>query len=172
MSRSLISFLFLALLGSTPLLATPVIHEVMAASQNIIADSDGDYPDWIEIHNPDATPVDLTGWHLSDDVSKPTRWTFPALTIAPQGFVVVFCSNKNRATTGSELHTNFVLNDGGETLQLNRPDGTASQVLRYELQYAGLSFDGADYLSPPTPGASPPLARAFNGASSPNPDHN
>lgn len=154
MFRSLLSSLTLVLLGSTPLLAAPVIHEVMAASQTSIADRDGDYPDWIEIHNPDAAPVDLTGWYLSDDVSKPTRWTFPALTIPPQGYVVVFCSNKNRAVSGSELHTNFVLNDGGETLQVTRPDGTVSQVLRYELQYAGLSFDGADYLSPPTPGAS------------------
>ena len=49
----------------------------MASNQTGIIDEDGDRPDWIEIHNPDLTPVDLGGYHLSDDIARPTRWTFP-----------------------------------------------------------------------------------------------
>ena len=47
--------------------SNPVITEIMADNVSVIADEDGDYSDWIEIHNPDSTPVDLTDWSLTDD---------------------------------------------------------------------------------------------------------
>ena len=46
--------------------ADPVIAEFMASNQNSIADEDGDRSDWIEIRNPDATPVNMGGWSLTE----------------------------------------------------------------------------------------------------------
>jgi len=37
------------------------INEVMASNDNIIADADGDYEDWIEIYNYGTTPINLDG---------------------------------------------------------------------------------------------------------------
>ncbi|MGB2821976.1 MAG: hypothetical protein WBF17_13415, partial [Phycisphaerae bacterium] len=42
----------------------------------------GDYgsPDWIEVHNPTDAAAVLDGYHLTDDLGDPTRWSFPAGT--------------------------------------------------------------------------------------------
>ena len=40
--------------GSVFLNATPVISEFMADNDTVLADEDGDFSDWIEIHNPDG----------------------------------------------------------------------------------------------------------------------
>ena len=88
------------------------------------ADADGDFSDWIEIHNPDAAAVPLAGYHLTDDPTDLTKWTFPAVTLDAGGYLVVFASNKDRTDPGSELHTNFRLGASGEYLALVAPDGT------------------------------------------------
>jgi hypothetical protein len=43
-------------------------------------------PEWIEIYNPDSTPLDLTGWHLAT-TSKST--VFPLTSVAPRSFLIV-----------------------------------------------------------------------------------
>ena len=110
-------------------LATPVISEFMAANGSRaplaagdLLDADGDSSDWIELHNPTAGPFDLGGWYLTDDANEPAKWRFPSPTVlAPDGYLLVFASGKNR-TTG-ELHTNFKLGADGGYLALVLPDG-------------------------------------------------
>jgi len=103
--------------------AAPRISEFMASNRTVLTDEDGSYPDWLEIHNPDAAPVDLSGWYLTDSAKAPTKWRIPAVTIAPDGYLVVFASNKNRTDPTKPLHTNFELSAGGEYLGLVGPDG-------------------------------------------------
>jgi hypothetical protein len=99
------------------------ITELLASNQSSIVDEDGDFSDWIELYNGNAATVDLNGWYLTDDASAPTKWRFPATAIPPGGYLVVFASDKNRAVTGAELHTNFKLGSGGEYLAIVRSDG-------------------------------------------------
>jgi hypothetical protein len=106
------------------LVADLVISEFMAANSATLADADGDHPDWIEIYNPSSSVVDLGGWRLTDNASNLAKWSFPAQMIAPQGRLVVFASEKDRAVAGGELHTNFKLDGDGEFLALVRPDST------------------------------------------------
>jgi hypothetical protein len=108
---------------SSSVFATPLITEFMADNDSTLADEDGAFSDWIEIHNPDAMTVDLDGWTLTDSATNLTKWTFPPTTIAPGGFLVVFASGKNKQVPGSELHTNFSLSAGGEYLALVAPGG-------------------------------------------------
>ena len=103
--------------------AGPVISEFMASNRQTLADEDGDYSDWIEIYNPDAAPADLAGWALTDKATKLTQWVFPAVTLPPGGYLVVFASSKNRRPVGGPLHTNFDLKAAGEYLALVKPDG-------------------------------------------------
>src|SRR5687768_8032136 len=105
--------------------ADPVINEIVAENQHGLTDTDGAYSDWIEIYNPDATPVDLAGWHLTDDPADLDRWTFPSVTLGPGAYLVVFASGKDRGVAGQELHTNFSLKAEGEYLALVRPGGTS-----------------------------------------------
>ncbi len=108
------------LTGPALLHADPVISEFLATNLNGAEDEDGNHSDWIEIYNPDATPVNLAGWHLTDNVTRLDKWTFPAVTLAPKSFLVVWASNKDRNV--GQLHTNFKLDAAGEYLALTRPD--------------------------------------------------
>lgn len=145
--------------------ADPIISEFMAATSTTLADEDREYPDWIEIHNPDATPVNLAGWYLTDSATNRTKWQFPAVTIAPGGYLVVFASNKNRRDPARQLHTNFALAAEGEYLGLIRPDG-ATVAFEYAPVFPPQNnsasygvIPGAEgawirsYFSTPTPGA-------------------
>ncbi len=126
------------------LFAAPLITEFQASNSATLSDEDGDQSDWIEIFNPDATPVDLSGYHLTDDSSALAKWTIPAGTsLAPSGFLVVFASDKDRAVAGSELHTNFKLTSGGEYLGLVAPDGTT--ILSEFSPSFPLQFEDASY---------------------------
>src|SRR5688572_20839223 len=82
-----------------------VINEYSAANLSRNADEYGKYEDWIELYNTGANPVNLNGWHLSDDEDEPTLWTITEnIEIAPGGYAIFWCSGRN---TG--LHTNFKL---------------------------------------------------------------
>ena len=72
------------------------INELMASNSITIPDEDGDYSDWIELYNPLTESIELTGYGLSDDLSNPFKWIFPAVTLLPQNHLLVFASDKNR----------------------------------------------------------------------------
>lgn len=147
--------------GEDLFLGGPVLSEFLARNDSGLADEDGDHPDWIEILNASDSPVDLGGWHLTDDPANLVRWTFPPLTLAPQQFLVVFASGKDRTTDpGAPLHTNFSLDGDGEYLALVAPDGleVASSFepeFPPQLDDVSYGFQGADqvagFFSTPTP---------------------
>lgn len=112
------------LIGASAAQAAPIISELMAANTNVIADEDGAYSDWIELHNPDETDVNLAGWYLTDSASNRTKWQLPAVTIPAGGYLLIFASSKDRTNPSGQLHTNFALSAGGEYLGLIQPDGT------------------------------------------------
>ncbi|MEO5915929.1 MAG: lamin tail domain-containing protein [Luteolibacter sp.] len=107
--------------------ANPVITEFMADNETTLPDENGDFSDWIEIHNPATTPFALAGWYLTDSATNLTKWQFPTVSLQPGEFLVVWASSKNRRVPGAPLHTNFSLSKGGEFLALVRPDGTTAE---------------------------------------------
>ena len=122
------------------LAAVPVIAEFMADNDDTLIDGDGRSSDWIEVHNAGDAPVDLAGWHLTDDAADLTRWTFPSVQLDAGGFLVVFASGQavqDYVDPAGNLHTNFQLDRNGEYLALVEPGGAtvASQF----------AADGADY---------------------------
>lgn len=143
------------LMLSLPLQAAPVISEFMADNETTLADNDGEFSDWIEIHNPDSTPVSLLNWSLTDNASNLTKWRFPAVTLQPGEFRVIWASSKNRRVTTAPLHTNFSLSKDGEFLALVRPDGVTiahsfspSFPAQDGDESYGLRFDSTVLLSP------------------------
>jgi hypothetical protein len=157
------------------LAGTPVITEFMAQNATTLVDDDNQPSDWIEITNPDPTPLNLDGWFLTDSASNLTKWAFPAVALDPAQSIVVFASNQNRVNPAAPLHTNFRLDADGEYLALVQPDGvTVAQAFdadsgRYPPQVADVSY-GLDagtndpaYFLAPTPGS------ANNGPTTQNP---
>ncbi|MCL4176888.1 MAG: lamin tail domain-containing protein [Verrucomicrobia bacterium] len=119
------------------------ITEFMADSDFGLVDEDGEPQDWIELYNPHDETVSLAGWHLTDDASDLTRWTFTGGSLGPRSFVVVFASGKDRRDPAAEWHTNFKLEQSGEYLALVRPDGVTRSTEfspQYPPQLAGASY--------------------------------
>ncbi len=116
-----------------------VINEIMSANNSVFVDCDGDYSDWIELHNNGDSAVDLTGYGLSDSADEPMRWVFPALSLKPDGYIVVVASGKDKANA-TEPHTNFKLKASGETLFLLAPDGTAIDSVSARAIPSDISF--------------------------------
>ncbi|MFM2285495.1 MAG: hypothetical protein RLZZ543_992 [Bacteroidota bacterium] len=81
-----------------------VINEGSNRNYSSIADEDGDYPDWIELHNAGADSVNLFNYALSDALDQPSQWLFPSITLAPGEFKVIFCSGKDRKPVSSFQH--------------------------------------------------------------------
>jgi len=161
------SLSFEPLEGRVLLAANPLISEFMAVNDGVLADQDGDFSDWLELHNAGDTTADLTGWHLTDDASDLDKWTLPAVSLAPGAYLLVYASGKDRSVVGSQLHTNFNLSSSGEYLALVAPDGEsiaseyASQFpeQRSKVSYGMLTDAGGvhsetlRYFTPATPGA-------------------
>ena len=99
------------------------INELMASNGSSLDDDDGDASDWLEIYNEQSGTVNLEGWHLTDDADQLTKWTFPNVNIAPNGFLVLFASGKERGPDRRPLHLNFEIASSGESLILVQPDG-------------------------------------------------
>ncbi len=139
------------------------INEVVADNGSVLADRNGDYNDWVELHNSSEVPVQLEGWHLTDDPEALTKWRFPAASIPAGGYLVVHCSGKTNANIfNPEIHALFGLAVGGEYLALVEPDGLTIAdewdpgfpPLARDVSYGRLP-DAEEFalFSQPTPGA-------------------
>ncbi|HSA02579.1 MAG TPA: lamin tail domain-containing protein, partial [Candidatus Paceibacterota bacterium] len=98
-----------------------LISEFMADNKRTQNDEDGESSDWIEIFNSSDVPVNLGGWHLTDDVLNPAQWPFPDLVLPEHGRLLVFASGKNKTNATERLHTNFRLSASGGYLALITP---------------------------------------------------
>lgn len=156
----MVAVAYLATPPASSVAATVEISEFMASNTKTLADQDGEYSDWIELHNLSGNSVNLEGWFLTDSTNQLAKWRFPSVELAPDGYLVVFASGKDRATSGAQLHTSFNLNAEGEYLALVQSDGTtiASEFApQFPVQYPDISFGlyqgEVRYFSTPTPGA-------------------
>ena len=148
-TRALLSFsLHLAVFALLPARAADlVIGEFVASNDRSLRDEDGDSPDWIEIQNTTLDVVSLDGWSLTDDLDDRTKWEFPAVSIGPGGFLIVFASGKDQRDPEGELHANFALSAGGESVALIGPDGEVVHAYSdYPPQFADIAYgmSGAD----------------------------
>ncbi len=76
------------------------INEVVS-SNSTFYDEDGDTPDWFELHNTTSNSISLEGWAITDDENNPTKWTFPQVTIAPDEYLYIWASGKDKKSISS-----------------------------------------------------------------------
>jgi len=130
MTTSSLTFLVTLMLATAGLpisrAQTIIISEFMASNGETTIDDEDNRSDWIELHNPGFSAINLEGWALTDDPTHTDIWTFPSITLFPNSYLVVFASNKDRKAPGAPLHTSFNLNRKGEYLALLDPDGNPS----------------------------------------------
>ena len=114
-----------------------VLSELMAVNHSCLADDDGAFYDWIELWNTGKETEDLSGFWLSDNQKKWDKWQIPALTLAPDERVLIFCAGRN--ANGRERFADFSLSGDGETICLSAPSGQ----LLWERSYPALETDQA-----------------------------
>lgn len=101
-----------------------VINEFCAINQSIIEDEDGDTEDWIEIYNGGDTAVDIGGFYLTDDLSRPMQFQIPttnpdSTTIGPGEMLLLWADEDPEQGI---LHIDFQLTGGGEQIGLFRSE--------------------------------------------------
>lgn len=105
--------------------APVVINECQTFNSAGLVDEFGELEDWVEIHNPTANPVDLSGYYITDRLNNPTKWRVPLdagseAVVAPDGYLLLWADDD--ADQGWN-HMGFRLNNNGEALVLRSPDG-------------------------------------------------
>lgn len=148
------------------------INEACSDNNNIIADEEGDYEDWLELYNSGNVAINLQGYYLSDDPEVTDKWAFPSISIPAQSFLLVFASDKD--FLGNHPHTNFKISKEGETIflsdnQLQLIDSLIIPTLTEDHSY-GLQPDGSQsisFFSTPSPGLSNNNNPAYNYANAP-----
>ncbi|MBL0013330.1 MAG: CotH kinase family protein [Flavobacterium sp.] len=115
-----------------------VINEIMAQNTLTITDANGEYEDWIELHNNTNTTLSLDNLFLTDSSTNLIKWQFPnGITIEPDGYLIVWADEDG----GQEgLHASFKLSSSGESVILAYANGTILDSVDYGLQTADLGY--------------------------------
>ena len=116
-----------------------VVSEIMASNQSAVPDETGAYSDWLELHNTADHAINLEGVGLSDRGDS-IRFLFPAVTLEPDGYVVVFCTDTNQTESGLPFHAKFKLSSVGETVYVFDPSAYQIDSATYPIVTANTSW--------------------------------
>jgi hypothetical protein len=143
--------------GSEGLRAQVVINEILYHASDELEDLE-----FIELHNPGAEAVDISGWSLA----KAVRYRFPTVTSVEAGGYIIVVKNEKafRSAYGPEPpiageYLRDGLGDRGEALVLRDRDSRVVEEVRYDDEQpwpvsadgAGASLERIHPQSPPLP---------------------
>ena len=129
------------------------LSEILARNDHALS-VNGEFPDAVELVNLGTSPLDLSGYGVTDDPEDPFKYTFPpGTTLGGSSFLVMY------ADKGSDpaRYLGFALGQNGGQVLVTYPDGTLADSLSFGLQVPDLSLnrrsDGTWGLGQPTLGA-------------------
>ena len=133
------------------------ISEVLASNTQYGPDENGAYHDYFELHNTTGAAIDLSGWFVSDDASRPVKWRLPdGLVLQGGEYRLVYASKLDRADAANP-HTNFGLSSGGEAVVLSDDKGALVDLVEFGQSETDVAWvkgaDGSWQSGTPTPGA-------------------
>lgn len=105
------------------------INEFMPDNASSAYDSQGLAEDWIELHNPGETDIDLAGWTLTDDSTNPNKSKLPGGILPAGGYALYWASGAEEEV---DDQLSFRLTGEGGEIGVFAPDGRGS-VVKYEL---------------------------------------
>ncbi|GAB1417652.1 hypothetical protein MASR2M12_04170 [Bacteroidales bacterium] len=145
-----------------PASAQVTVNEYSVSNLSTIQDNYQKYEDWFELKNTTSSQLNLSGYYLSDNPSKPQKFQVPAgVVLAPGAHLKVWASGRGEYNSG-HLHTNFKLaqtKDNQENILISKPDGTLIEDIPLQKTMNGHSWGrsplGGDFVlyTNPTPGA-------------------
>ncbi len=117
--------------------ATVVINEFMASNKGIIKDENGEDEDWIELFNTTNSPVNLSGYVMTDDDANLDKFVFAEGTILPAGGYLIVWADEDGVQ--GPLHANFRLAAGGEKIILLNKEKVEIDRVEFGVQETDLS---------------------------------
>jgi len=101
------------------------VSEIMVDNESAYQDPDGEFVDYIEIHNSSDKTVDISGWGLTDKEVAPHLFKFPAKTkLEPGEYLVVNCSSTYKENAeGPFLMAPFNISNGEDWVYLSNREG-------------------------------------------------
>ncbi len=132
--------------------AQVVINEYSCANLKSFPDNFAKHGDWIELYNAGDAEVNVAGYYLSDNLSKPQKWEIPdatGSTIPAKGFMIFWATKRDTAIDG-HFHTNFTLKQTKkkkETIVLSNTAGEKIDEIKISIHQVehsmGRTTDGA-----------------------------
>lgn len=137
---------------------TLLINEVLASNVANNTDPEGDYDDWVELHNSYTSPIYLNTYFLSNDFLDPFKFQLPAVALPAGGYALVWCDSE---TVDGFWHAPFRLNSDHDAVFLFNGDGSRLldhvtwDTLATDISYARMPLSYYPWLRTiPTPVAS------------------
>jgi spore coat protein CotH len=145
-----------------------IINEFLTRNVSTNADNNLEYDDWIEIANSSEQDLNLNGYFITDDLTRPGRFQFSSdnLIVPANGFLLVWADDQ---TFQGKDHLNFNISSKGGVIALFSAAGQLIDSVSYGPQYMNISrgrMPGSSrlwkFFSLPTPGSAN-NSPAFNG---------
>ncbi len=115
-----------------------VVNEIMAQNTVTVTDANGEYEDWIELHNNSDTTLSLDNLFMTDTYTNLIKWQIPTgTTIEPNGYLTIWADEDG---TQEGLHASFKLSASGESVILAYANGTIIETVNYGAQTADLGY--------------------------------
>ncbi|MBL7965315.1 MAG: CotH kinase family protein [Flavobacteriales bacterium] len=134
--------------------ASVVVNEIMASNLSTVVDDAGQYEDWIELHNPGTSPVDMGLWFVSDTYNNPYKWRIPVGTVIPPNGYLILWADEDESE--GLYHTNFKLSGSGEEVLLVSADSLLVDHVVFGAQVTDMGYArvpngfGPFVIQPPT----------------------
>ena len=97
------------------------INEVMASNGETAATVNGGAElDWVELRNDNDDDIDVTGWYMYDDATKPNKWVqIEGSCVVPgHGYKLVWCDKSYTNWAAGEAHAKFGVGKSDSTVVL------------------------------------------------------
>ncbi|HWQ98234.1 MAG TPA: lamin tail domain-containing protein [Clostridia bacterium] len=135
-----------------------VVNEVVSSNKRSLVDENLGTPDWIELYNSGSTPLDISGYGISDNMRDLHKYVVPEGTVLGAGEYLVLYAMSSSEDTSSPYITNFGLSKSGDYLFITDAYfGLVAQmeipVLYTDVSYARAVDGTFGYSGVPTPGA-------------------
>jgi|GEM_PF-664048 len=124
----------LSITVATTVRANPVIHEIMYHPAHSAISPENLSKEFIELYNPTAEAIDLTGWTFTKGVS----FTFPTIEIEAGGYVVIAADTATFLADYPGFPVSSVvggwtgqLSNSGERIELSNTSGVRVDSVRY-----------------------------------------
>ena len=112
------------------------INEYSVSNLSGFQDNYGKYEDWIEIQNTSGNQINLNGYYLSDNPSKPLKWQINGDVVIPAGGYKVIWASGRDEVSGNHVHASFKLSqtkDEVESILLSDPAGQLLEELQLQV---------------------------------------